>query len=123
MSEGGLLLDAYGDLAVTADITSDSTVDLVNTRLKAALNGWQLYAIGADLQSRIGQLADPEIEIRIQRQVVQSLSDILPRGSYEVQTLLLDDGVTVLVYLNGQLINTQIVPASLNNNTNASPSA
>ena len=50
-SAGGVLLDAIGDIAVY-DTPMDSIQNMVRTRIKADLDGWQLYQIGADLRSR-----------------------------------------------------------------------
>ena len=105
MSNGGILLDATGDIACTDSSTLESVVDIVRSRLKAALNGWKLYAIGADLQARVGGIVGAELEVALKRQVYQALSDgFLPRGVYSVETLSHGSTVRVLVYLKGQLI-------------------
>jgi hypothetical protein len=104
-SQGGVLIDGTGDLACTVESTLDSTVDVVRSRLKAALNGWKLYAVGADLQAGVGQAIGPELELTLERQVTQSLSDgFLASSSFQVQTLATSGQVLVLVYLSGQLI-------------------
>jgi hypothetical protein len=104
-SQGGVLIDGTGDLACTVESTIDSTVDVVRSRLKAALNGWKLYAVGADLQAGVGQAIGPELELTLERQVTQSLSDgFLASSSFQVQTLATSGQVLVLVYLSGQLI-------------------
>ena len=104
-SQGGVLIDGTGDLACTVESTLDSTVDVVRSRLKAALNGWKLYAVGADLQAGVGQAIGPELELTLQRQVTQSLSDgFLASSSFQVKTLATSGQVVVLVYLSGQLI-------------------
>ena len=104
-SQGGVLIDGTGDLACTVESTIDSTVDVVRSRLKAALNGWKLYAVGADLQAGVGQVIGPELELTLERQVTQSLSDgFLASSSFQVQTLATSGQVLVLVYLSGQLI-------------------
>jgi len=104
-SQGGVLIDGTGDLACTVESTLDSTVDVVRSRLKAALNGWKLYAVGADLQAGVGQSIGPELELTLERQVTQSLSDgFLASSSFQVQTLATSGQVLVLVYLSGQLI-------------------
>ena len=56
---GGIFLDGAGDIAVTDPTTNESLIDMVVTRLKAKLDGWQLYRIGADLERRLGDLANP----------------------------------------------------------------
>jgi hypothetical protein len=100
-----VLIDGTGDLACTVESTLDSTVDVVRSRLKAALNGWKLYAVGADLQAGVGQAIGPELELTLERQVTQSLSDgFLASSSFQVQTLATSGQVLVLVYLSGQLI-------------------
>ena len=104
-SQGGVMIDGTGDIACTDDSTMDSVVDIVRSRLKAALNGWKLYAIGADLQSAVGQAIDPELELTLQRQVTQSLSDgFLSQSQFQVTTLVTGSKVLVLVYLDSQLI-------------------
>jgi hypothetical protein len=104
-SQGGVMIDGTGDIACTDDSTMDSVVDIVRSRLKAALNGWKLYAIGADLQSAVGQAIDPELELTLQRQVTQSLSDgFLSQSQFQVTTLVTGSKILVLVYLDSQLI-------------------
>ena len=104
-SQGGVMIDGTGDIACTDDSTMDSVVDIVRSRLKAALNGWKLYAIGADLQSAVGQAIHPELELTLQRQVTQSLSDgFLSQSQFQVTTLVTGSKVLVLVYLDSQLI-------------------
>ena len=104
-SQGGLLIDGTGDIACTSESTIDSAVDIVRSRLKAALNGWKLYAMGADLQAGVGEAVGPELELTLKRQVTQSLSDgFLPRGSFQVETLSMGGLIRVLVYLNGQMV-------------------
>ena len=99
------MIDGTGDIACTDDSTMDSVVDIVRSRLKAALNGWKLYAIGADLQSAVGQAIDPELELTLQRQVTQSLSDgFLSQSQFQVTTLVTGSKILVLVYLDSQLI-------------------
>jgi hypothetical protein len=104
-SQGGILLDGSGDIATTDPSTMESTVDVVRSRLKASLNGWKLYAIGADLQARVGDIIAPELEIALQRQVYNSLTNsFLPRGSFTVETLSFGDTVRVLVFISQTLI-------------------
>jgi len=114
-SQGGVLIDGTGDLACTVESTIDSTVDVVRSRLKAALNGWKLYAVGADLQAGVGQAIGPELELTLERQVTQSLSDgFLASSSFQVQTLATSGQVLVLVYLSGQLIvQAAVTPAGI----------
>lgn len=117
-SNGDLLLDGTGDIAVTNSSTLESIVDMVRTRLKAAINGWKLYAIGADLDARIGDTMGPELELTLRRQVQQALTkQLLPIGSFQVQTLADNGKITIFVYLNNSLIaqtvvNTQTTPAA-----------
>jgi len=75
--------------------------------LKAALNGWQLYPIGADLQARLGDTINQELNITLRRQVNNSLTNqFLPRGSFNVQSIQDNDIITIYVYLNQSLIAT-----------------
>ena len=78
---------------------------MIRTRLKAAIDGWQLYNIGADLQSTMGTIVGPELELTIQRQVSQSLTNqFLRSGDFQVRTLAEDGTITVFVYINNKLI-------------------
>lgn len=104
MSQGDLIL-AGGDVATTDPTTLNSLQDMVRTRLKAALDGWQLYSIGADLQARLGDTIDQELNITLRRQVNQALTNqLLPRGSFNVQSVLDHGTITLFVYINQSLI-------------------
>jgi hypothetical protein len=104
-SAGGILLDGRGDIAFSGADGSESLADMVRTRLKADLTGWQNYTLGADLASLLGSPVNAELEARIQRQVTASLTDrFLPRGSFQVQTLPAGGRMRVLVYVNQQLL-------------------
>jgi len=112
MSQGGLLLDATGDIAFTAS-PRECLAAMVNTRLKAALDGWKLYQIGADLDKLIGTTVAAELELSIQRQVRASLSrDFLPLGSFTVSTLAVgSQTIQVFVYVQNQLVASTTVSA------------
>jgi len=112
MSQGGLVLDSTGDISFTASPWECLTA-MVNTRLKAALDGWKLYRIGADLENLIGTTVAAELELSIQRQVQASLSqDFLPTGSFTVSTLVVEpQTVQVFVYVQNQLIAATTVSA------------
>ena len=86
---------------------------MVTTRLKAALDGWKLYPIGADLENLLGSTVAAELELSIQRQVRASLSlDFLPLGSFTVSTLVVGpQTVQVFVYVHNQLVATTTVSA------------
>jgi len=105
-SRGGLMLDGSGDIAMTAVDGADSLISMVRTRVKAELRAWKLYTIGADLQNRVGDLMGPELEIAIQRQVTRALTadNLLPAGSFQVQTLPDLNRMYVLVYIGQTLI-------------------
>lgn len=106
-SRGGILLDGNGDIATTRLGSFESLQDMVRTRLKAALHSWKLYRIGADLQAAVGQAITPELELNIRRQVAQSLTtNLLPRGSFRVETLSENGVVTVFVYVDETLLAT-----------------
>jgi hypothetical protein len=112
-SAGGILLDGRGDIAFTGTTTSESTIDMVRTCLKATLAGWQNYQIGADLESLLGSTVDAELESRVQRQVTTALStSFLPRGSFQVQTLPNGNSMTVLVYIAQQAVAIATLDAS-----------
>lgn len=103
MSCGGLLLDGKGDIAIETD-PEESIKDVIRSRLKADFNGWQLYQIGAGLQSRIGDTISPELEDKIKQQVTDSLTyRFLPATAFDVETLVNGDKILVLVFLNGQV--------------------
>src|SRR5271170_2096560 len=86
MSQGDLIL-AGGDIGTTDPTTLASIQDMVRTRLKASLHGWQLYAIGADLQKRLGDTMTAELNTTLRRQVNRSLTNqFLPSGSFTVKT-------------------------------------
>lgn len=104
MSKGGVLLDSTGDIAFTQS-PWECMQAMVSTRLKAAIDGWKLYRIGADLDALIGQTVAPELETAIQRQVQASLSnDFLPVGFFQVKTVALGQSVKVFVYIQSTLI-------------------
>lgn len=111
MSRGGCLIDGSGDLALA---TPDGSLqDMILTRLKAAIDGWQLYRIGADLDNLIGRTVDAELELAIRRQVETALTqDFLPRGSFQVKTLPTGTLIQVFVYINDSLMATAQVNAS-----------
>lgn len=109
MSAGGLLVDGTGDIACTSGAL-ESVQDIVRSRLKAALDGWKLYRIGAGLAEFPGNTVAPETEVAIRRQVSQALTrDFLPAGSFQIETLSDVDVIRVFVYLNKQLIGTAAV--------------
>lgn len=114
MSQGGLLLDGTGDISLSGGI--DTVVSMVRTRLKAAVDGWKLYKIGAGLDQFPGSTADAEAEVAIQRQVLNAISSgFLPTNVFRVTTLRFGNVIQVYVYLSDQLIG----QASVNfNNTN-----
>lgn len=112
-SGGGLLLDGSGEVATTPETGTDDIVRIVRSRLKAALHGWQLYPMGADLPNLVGQTVGAELDITIERQVVQCLTydGFLAPTDFSVQTLSYRGVLTILVYLQTTLIAT----ASLTN--------
>jgi len=111
MSCGGCLVDGAGDLAFASP--DESLRDMIMTRLKAAFDGWQLYSIGADLDTLIGNTVDAELELAIRRQVETSLTqDFLPRGSFQVKTLPSGSFIQVFVYLSDVLMATVQVTVS-----------
>lgn len=110
MSKGGVLVDSTGDVAFT-ESPWECLRTMVNTRLKAALDGWKSYQIGADLENLVGSTVTAELETSIQRQVEASLTnDFLPVGSFTVSTLKIGSNVIqVYVYIQNQLIASQTV--------------
>lgn len=115
MSQGGLLLDGTGDIAFTST-GMETIIAMVRTRLKAAVDGWQLYKIGCGLQDYIGDPSDSNTELNIQRQTLNAISKgFLPTSLFSVTTLRLGDEIQVYVYLSNQLIATTTV--SFNSNS------
>lgn len=109
-SNGGLLIDGSGDIACTDPGSMESIQDIVRSRLKAAVDGWKLYRIGAGLNERLGSTVGPETEIALRRQVTQCLTNsFLPAGSFKVETLSDTDRIHVFVYVNQQLIGKAVV--------------
>jgi hypothetical protein len=112
MSQGGLLLDGTGDISFS-DV-ENSIKEMVRTRLKADIDGWKLYAIGAGLDARRGDAITPELEVAISRQVTNSLSNqFLPSGSFNVKVIASVNRIDIFVYLNDTLIVTASVPKPL----------
>ena len=110
MSNGGLLIDGTGDIACTDPTSLESIISIVRSRVKAAVDGWKLYRIGAGLQDRLGDTVDEEVEISIRRQVIQALtSDFLTAGAVKVETLPDIDRIHVFVYMQGQLVTTTVL--------------
>lgn len=114
MPNGGLLLDSTGDLASTNDPTA-SVLDIARSRLKAALTGWKNYSIGADLQSALGESVSPEIEVQLQRQVTEALTDgFLPSNALQVQTLAYGETIRIVVFLQQKLLVQAVISRSTN---------
>jgi len=113
MSGGGLILDGNGDLAITTGM--ETVISMVRTRLKAAIDGWKLYRIGAGLDDFPGNTSNTETEIAIRRRVMQSISDgYIPTNVFTVTTLRLGDEIQVLVYLKDQVVAQATVNANQN---------
>lgn len=109
MSAGGILLDGSGDVATT--LTSMEELEtMVATRLKAAVDGWKLYTIGAGLEAFPGLPVNANTELSIQRAVTSSLTrQFLSAGSFTVQTLAVGNSIELYVYLNQTLLTTTTV--------------
>lgn len=106
MSNGGVLLDGSGDIAMASP--QESLYDMVRTRLKAALDGWKLYQIGADLERRLGDAITQELEISIRRQCQASLlKEFLLPGQFTITTVNVGGGhIDVYVHVLSELITT-----------------
>jgi hypothetical protein len=105
-SFGGCLLDSTGDLAVTASNAATDVQSIVQSRLKSAVNGWKLYTFGADLETVVGESVQAEIDTALQRSVISALTSDGFLDSSALDVIPLNSGaeITVLVYLNSQLI-------------------
>ena len=78
---------------------------MVRTRLRARLQGWQLYRIGADLATLPGKTCDATLELLAQRLVTSALSNsFLPSGSFRVQTTRSGGKLDIYVYLSNSLL-------------------
>lgn len=108
-SNGGILLDGNGDIAY-ASSALETVQDMVRSRLKAALRGWKLYTIGADLQNRVGSILSNELEVGLRRQVQSALTrDFLPAGTFDIRTVTNGNIINIYVYLKESLIATASV--------------
>lgn len=115
MSDGGFLLDGSGDLALT-DSPMECATAMVRSRLKAAIDGWQLYRIGCGLEDYLGGTSDSAAETSIRRRVLAALSNrYLPSSSFDVKTLRLGEQVQVFVYMQQRLIASISVNTTPNN--------
>lgn len=118
MSNGGLLLDGSGDIAFT-ESPEECAISMVRSRIKAAVDGWKQYRIGAGLNDYIGNTSDAGAEISIQRRVLAALSNkYLPSSTFDVRTLRLGSVIQVFVYISDKLI-AQITVTPNPNNTAA----
>jgi hypothetical protein len=105
-SYGGVLIDGTGDLALTTS-AQEEIETMVATRLKASLNSWKLYSIGAGLDSFEGSPLgiNQNTTLAIQRQVNAALTyQLLPAGSFTVSTVVFGNEVEVLVYIGKSLV-------------------
>lgn len=114
MSAGGILLDGSGDIQLTDASIPESLVDMIFTRLKADSNSWRLYRIGANLSYRIGDTVDPELELKIKRQITESLTfdGLLRKEDFQVQTIASGETILAIVYLNEQPVATVSIPTT-----------
>lgn len=104
MSNGGLVSDGSGDISFT-DSPIECATAMVRSRLKAAIDGWKLYRIGAGLDDFPGNTSNSDIETAIRRRVISALSNkYLPASAFDVRTIRLGSQIQVYVYLNKQLI-------------------
>jgi hypothetical protein len=104
MSQGGMLLDGSGDLRTTANSLEEVT-SMIDTRLKAAVDGWKLYNIGAGLEVYPGMPVNNDTELSIQRAVSAALTyQFLPVGSFSLQTIAIGNQIELYVYINNTLI-------------------
>jgi hypothetical protein len=104
-SLGGTLLDGNGDIAMGTP--AESLSDMIRTRLKADLNGWKLYTIGADLANRVGSTIDSELQSSITRSVESVLQNQLLRpGTFTVKTVPMGGLIKIYVYVQQNLVTT-----------------
>jgi hypothetical protein len=105
ISNGGSLLDGSGDIAFTSSAWEELST-MIATRLKADLDSWQLYRIGANLGTLPAQTVAPELESAAQQQALSSISDLVPAGMVQVKTLTQGSEIMLFVYINEQLVYT-----------------
>ena len=112
MTAGGILIDGNGDIQLTDPEVPESLVDMILTRLKADVNSWKLYRIGANLSRLVGEIVDPELELKIKRQISDSMTrdGLLAKGSFSVETIPSPAEVLAILYLAGEAVATVAVP-------------
>lgn len=115
-SAGGFLLDGSGDIATTDPSVPESLVDMIQTVLKADRNSWQLYTIGANLSRLMGELVDPELELKIKRQITESIvrAGILRQENFQVETIASEKSILAIVYINGVAASVVNIPQNKN---------
>jgi hypothetical protein len=105
-------MDGTGDIALTSS-SWQSTVNIVRSCLKATLNAWQLYPIGADLEGMIGQAIEQEVQNQIQQRITAALTyQFLPSKSFQVKTRAAGDTIKIYVYVNDTIAATASVTNS-----------
>jgi hypothetical protein len=109
MSMGGTLLDGNGDLATTLN-SVEELESMVASRVKAAVDGWKLYTIGAGLEVFPGMPVNINTELSIQRAITSSLTrQFLSAGSFTIQTLAVGNSIEAYIYLNKTLLTSIVV--------------
>lgn len=104
MSSGGILRDGSGDIANTLN-SLEEMESMVASRVKAAVDGWKLYPIGAGLDSFQGSPVNQNTELSLQRAVIASLTrQFLPAGSFTVQTISVGGTIELYVYIQKTLV-------------------
>jgi hypothetical protein len=112
MPRGGLIIDSTGDIAFTTT-SFEAIQSMVIARLKASLNAYQLYQIGADLDAIVGNTISAELETTVNKQVVQSLTNqFLPMGTFTVETITVGSIIQVYVYIQNTLVATTNITSS-----------
>ena len=110
-SSGGIVSDGLGDISLSGGLKE--TLDMCASRIKVSAEGWQLYDIGANLDSQIGATIDPNLAAAIQVQMSNAISDLLPTSMYSIQTLVTGNNLDAWLMINNQaVLQATITPTS-----------
>jgi hypothetical protein len=101
-SSGGLVSDGLGDVAFSGGL--QEILDMCATRIKVSAEGWELYSIGANLDSLIGSTIDQNTASTVQIQMSNAISDLLTSGSYAIQTLITGNTLDAWLMINNTAV-------------------
>jgi hypothetical protein len=111
-SSGRIISDGLGDISLSGGL--QEILDMCATRIKVSAEGWQLYIIGANLDSQIGATIDPNLAAAVQIQMSNAISDLLPTSMYSIQTLVTGNNLDAWLMINNQaVLQATITPDSI----------